>query len=66
MPELIPWNFAGSGSGGVALKPVTADTPGTATVSGSSNGMLKVFLEDGSFENSEEEVVDEEAEDVKT
>lgn len=61
MPELIYWNLAGGGSGGVAPKPVTADTPGTAMVSGYSQGMLKVFLEDGSFENPEE-VVDEEVE----
>lgn len=40
----------------VAPKPVTADAPGTALVSGYSQGMLKVFLDGGSFE----EIVDEE------
>lgn len=62
MPELIYWNLAGGDGDEVAPKPVTADTPGTAMVSGYSQGMLKVFLEDGSFENPEEEVVDEEVE----
>lgn len=66
MPELIYWNLAGGYndwiSDEVAPKPVTADTPGTAMVSGYSQGMLKVFLEDGSFENPEEVVVEEEVE----
>jgi len=63
MPELVFWNLAGgragySGYGGgdpVAPKPVTADEVGTALVSGYSQGMLKVFLDNGSFEEEEEE-----------
>lgn len=48
----------------VAPKPVTAGTPGTAIVSGYSQGMLKVFLDGGSFDDVEDEVVvDEEMKD---
>jgi hypothetical protein len=63
MPELVFWNLAGgrAGYGGygggdpVAPKPVTTDEVGTALVSGYSQGMLKVFLDSGSFEEEEEE-----------
>ncbi|KAI9158156.1 hypothetical protein HJFPF1_06146 [Paramyrothecium foliicola] len=57
MPELIFWNLAGgrAGYGGgdpygdpTAPKPVTAAEPGTSLVSGYSQAMLKVFLENGS------------------
>lgn len=66
MPELVFWNLAGGRAGvtGVgdptAPKPVTADTEGTALVSGYSQGMLKVFLDGGGFEDPE---LEEEAED---
>ncbi|KAM0432960.1 hypothetical protein ACHAPT_004665 [Fusarium lateritium] len=67
MPELVFWNLAGgrasySGGGGdtTAPKPVTSDEDGTCLVSGYSQGMLKVFLDGGSFEDPEEEEEDEE------
>lgn len=78
MPELVYWNLAGgragwlghgalgSGQGDpVAPKPVAAETEGTAMVSGYSQGMLKVFLDNGSFEDEEgeEEIVEKEADD---
>lgn len=62
--------YAGGGGGGppryggagdpTAPKPVTAWEAGTALVSGYSQGMLKVFLDSGSFEDEEagEEIVD--------
>lgn len=64
MPQLVFWNLAGGRDGGVAPKPVTADEEGTALVSGYSQGMLKVFLDNGSFEDpeAEEEIVEEEEE----
>lgn len=79
MPELVFWNLAGGRAGvtGVgdptAPKPVTADTEGTALVSGYSQGMLKVFLDGGGFEDPEEPeneedpvVVTKDGEDVET
>jgi hypothetical protein len=68
MPELVFWNLAGgrAGYGGaagagdpVAPKPVTVGEVGTALVSGYSQGMLKVFLDSGSFGDGEEEVEDD-------
>jgi hypothetical protein len=63
MPELVFWNLAGGragyggGTGGdpTAPKPVTSDEVGTALVSGYSQGMLKVFLDNGSFDEPEDE-----------
>lgn len=56
MPRLIFWNLADSRSD----KPVTNDDANTALVSGYSQGMLKVFLDGGGFEEEgEEEVVEE-------
>ncbi|CAN8096966.1 unnamed protein product [Discula destructiva] len=64
MPELVFWNLAGGRAGYlggtdsddlVAPKPVTAEQPGTAIVSGYSQGMLKMFLENGSFEDGDED-----------
>lgn len=74
MPELVFWNLAGgragylggpTGGDPVAPKPVTAQEQGTALVSGYSQGMLKVFLEGGSFEDDveEEEIVETVGED---
>ncbi|KAI1015204.1 hypothetical protein LB503_003970 [Fusarium chuoi] len=66
LPELVFWNLAGgragyTGSGGdpTAPKPVQADEDGTCLVSGYSQGLLKVFLEGGGFEEEgeDEEVV---------
>ncbi|KAL6693983.1 hypothetical protein J3F84DRAFT_58287 [Trichoderma pleuroticola] len=63
LPELVFWNLAGGRAGGTAPKPVLAGEAGTALVSGYSQGMLKVFMDNGMFEAEEEE---EEAEvDVK-
>ncbi|RSM11567.1 hypothetical protein CDV31_006670 [Fusarium ambrosium] len=62
MPELVFWNLAGGRAGysdglgdTTAPKPVTADEEGTCLVSGYSQGMLKVFLDGGGFEEPEEE-----------
>ncbi|KAI1122666.1 hypothetical protein F5Y10DRAFT_253565 [Nemania abortiva] len=62
MPELIFWNLAGGragygcGVGGdtTAPKPVTSEETGTAIVSGYSQAMLKMFLDNGSFEGEGE------------
>ncbi len=61
MPELIFWNLAGGragygqGAGGdtTAPKPVTSTEAGTTIVSGYSQAMLKLFLENGSFDDPE-------------
>ncbi|KAI0010069.1 hypothetical protein F4779DRAFT_579182 [Xylariaceae sp. FL0662B] len=63
MPELVFWNLAGgragygfnTGGDPTAPKPVTAEQEGAAIVSGYSQGMLKVFLDNGSFEDPDEE-----------
>ncbi|KAJ3533555.1 hypothetical protein NM208_g7933 [Fusarium decemcellulare] len=67
MPELVFWNLAGGRAGytgedgdPTAPKPVKSDEDGTCLVSGYSQGMLKVFLEGGSFEDLEEENEEEE------
>ncbi|TGJ78604.1 hypothetical protein E0Z10_g10162 [Xylaria hypoxylon] len=68
MPELIFWNLAGGrasygqGAGGdpTAPKPVTAEEAGTTIVSGYSQSMLKLFLDNGSFDDPGSE--DEEGE----
>jgi hypothetical protein len=55
MPKLIFWNLAGDNTS----KPTTMDDVNTALVSGYSQGIVKVFLDSGGFENTEEEVVEE-------
>ncbi|KAI7265056.1 hypothetical protein KC343_g2794 [Hortaea werneckii] len=71
MPKLIFWNLAG-GRGGyeessdgdeTAPKPVTASEEGTALVSGYSQGQMKMFLDNGQFEDPEDEVTEMENED---
>ena len=67
MPELVFWNLAGGRAGygagmagdPTAPKPVTAADIGTALVSGYSQGMLKVFMDNGAFdgEDDTEEVI---------
>lgn len=58
MPKLIFWNLAG-GRGDTAPKPVTADEEGTSLVSGYSQGQMKMFLENGQFDDiGDEEVVE--------
>ncbi|KAI1365798.1 hypothetical protein F5Y08DRAFT_338384 [Xylaria arbuscula] len=69
MPELIFWNLAGgragyprgnTGGDPIAPKPVVSHEAGTSIVSGYSQAMLKVFLDNGTFEEPEEEEVEEE------
>ncbi|KAK8851638.1 abc transporter [Apiospora arundinis] len=60
IPQLVFWNLAGGRAGypggdPTAPKPVGASEEGTAIVSGYSQGMLKLFLDNGSFEDAEEE-----------
>ncbi|KAF2691672.1 hypothetical protein K458DRAFT_411394 [Lentithecium fluviatile CBS 122367] len=57
MPRLIFWNLAGTKTD----KPVTNEDENTALVSGYSQGMLKVFLDGGGFEEEGEEELVEEA-----
>jgi hypothetical protein len=60
MPELVFWNLAGgragyTGSGNpIAPKPIKGDEPGTALMSGYSQGSLKVFLDGGDFKENED------------
>ncbi|KAK5653416.1 hypothetical protein OQA88_8901 [Cercophora sp. LCS_1] len=53
VPEMVFWNLAGGKAGyssdPTAPKPVQATEPGVSLVSGYSQGMLKVFLENGGF-----------------
>ena len=79
MPMLIFWNLAGGRAGygqthlyhgnegeDAAPKPVTAAEEGTALVSGYSQGQLKMFLDNGTFddpEEDEEEVEEKEGDD---
>ncbi|KAM0263567.1 hypothetical protein ACHAQJ_001186 [Trichoderma viride] len=66
MPELVFWNLAGGRAGyhgdgdGTAPKPVLSEETGTALVSGYSQGMLKVFMDNGMFEEEEDEIEVEE------
>lgn len=50
LPRLIFWNLATHSTD----KPVTMDDADTALVSGYSQGMLRAFLESGTFEDEEE------------
>lgn len=59
MPELVFWDLLGSGSATTGLqtlsppgKPVTAADEGTVLVSGYSQGLLKVFMDGGSFRDA--------------
>lgn len=54
IPELVFWNLASSQRR--TSKPVTANQPGTALVSGYSAAIVKVFLEGGEFEDEGDEV----------
>jgi hypothetical protein len=62
MPTLIFWNLAATSGHVSTSKPVEADEPGTAMVSGYSQGQMKMFLDGGKFEEleTEEEIKDEE------
>jgi hypothetical protein len=63
MPTMIFWNLA-AGSRGV---PVTATKPGTALVSGYSQGAMKAFLDGAGFGEEEEHVkVEEQVEEEET
>ena len=55
MPKLIFWNLAG-GRIGLASKPTLAEQDDVALVSGYSQGQLKMFLDNGQFEEPEAEV----------
>ncbi|KAI6882660.1 hypothetical protein KC360_g5358 [Hortaea werneckii] len=71
MAKLIFWNLAGGRGGyeessdgdGTAPKPVTAAEEGTALVSGYSQGQMKMFLDNGQFEDPGDEVTEMENED---
>ncbi|KAI0554618.1 hypothetical protein F4679DRAFT_579645 [Xylaria curta] len=71
MPELIFWNLAGGRAGygqgtsgdPTAPKPVTSEETGTTMVSGYSQAMLKVFLDNGTFDDPDNE---DEEENLKT
>ncbi|RYP89927.1 hypothetical protein DL770_003948 [Monosporascus sp. CRB-9-2] len=77
MPQLVFWNLAGGRAGygyagtsrhggdPVPPKPVTVMDEGTAIVCGYSQGMLKVFLDNGSFEDTEDEESEQVASPVK-
>jgi hypothetical protein len=72
LPELVFWNLAGGRAGyqgggdETAPKPVLAEETGTAMVSGYSQGMLKVFMDNGMFdEDEDEEDEDEDAVEVE-
>ena len=70
MPRLIFWNLAGgragwdsdAGDDDTAPKPVSAAEEGTALVSGYSQGQMKIFLDNGGFEDEDDEEVVEEKE----
>jgi hypothetical protein len=49
VPELVFWNLAGHGQGGAVPKPVTAQSEGTVLISGYSQAMLKIFMDNGGF-----------------
>jgi hypothetical protein len=61
LPKLVFWNLAGGRAGitgvgdPVAPKPVGKAEEGTALVSGYSQGMLKMFLDKGVFEDVDED-----------
>ncbi|TGZ84567.1 hypothetical protein EX30DRAFT_337079 [Ascodesmis nigricans] len=57
VPELVFWNLAGVRGYGdyTQKKPVTVDDVGTCLVSGYSQAMLKVFMDNGGFEDAEDE-----------
>ncbi|QSS62031.1 DUF2828 domain-containing protein [Histoplasma capsulatum] len=58
VPELIYWNLAGN-PGAV---PVTSQMEGTALVSGQSQALMKLFLEDGVFGEEEDDDQEERGE----
>ena len=60
LPRLVFWNLAG-GRGGysVAPKPVTTEEDNCLMVSGYSQGMLKMFLDNGTFDEEEEGEIEE-------
>lgn len=70
LPELIFWNLAGGRAGydssddgsddgnPIAPKAVTVTEEGASLVSGYSQGLLKVFLDSGSFEEPEEDIME--------
>lgn len=61
VPELIFWNLAGGrGGDGPAPKPVTLEDVNTTVVSGYSQGMLKVFLDNGGFDDEDDDAAEEE------
>ena len=71
LPKLIFWNLAGGRAGyddsfgdEIAPKPVTATTENAMLVGGYSQGMMKMFLEGGTFEEEEDDVeMDEDGKD---
>ncbi|KAI9884311.1 MAG: D-lactate ferricytochrome c oxidoreductase [Watsoniomyces obsoletus] len=71
MPKMVFWNLAGGARDDDSFaawhqknapKPVTKDVPGTALVSGYSQGQMKMFLSGGLFGDDEEKKEEAEAE----
>lgn len=55
MPQLVFWNLNGGSTDSGSSKPVTATEEGVLLVSGYSQAMLKVFLDNGQFDGDAEE-----------
>lgn len=53
VPELVYWNLCGGERNRTA--PVTADIPGTSLVGGRSQALIKVFLDNGGFDEEDDE-----------
>ncbi|KAL6904169.1 hypothetical protein GGI43DRAFT_399771 [Trichoderma evansii] len=61
VPELVFWNLAG-GRNDTAPKPVLGRRKGAALVGGYSQAMLKMFMEDGMFDEEDEDEDEEDKE----
>ena len=59
LPHLVFWNLTAGRYGAATPKPVEKDEVGCTLVSGYSQVRLKMFLDEGTFGNGEEEEVEE-------